>query len=227
MGELGLDGSLRSVPGIVPLAASLSAPRVVVPSSCASEAALVAGKKVCATRSVKDLLRALREGTTWDKVVTGSRLPRAPEPDLCDVRGQLVGRRALEVAASGGHHLLLVGPPGSGKTMLARSLVGILPPLGRDEALEVMRVWSAAGVPIPGGSLPERPPFRAPHHNATEVALVGGGTAWLRPGEVSLAHARVRECHLRKAGVGPRSGVRAHPRIGDLRALSPSRRQKC
>lgn len=191
VGELGLDGSLRPVPGIVPLTASLSTPQVVVPSSCASEAALVAGRKVRATRNVKALLRALRGATTWDEVAADARVPRASEPDLCDVRGQLAGRRALEVAAAGGHHLLLVGPPGSGKTMLATRLPGILPPLGRDEALEVMRVWSAAGVPVPGGGLPERPPFRAPHHSATEVALIGGGTAWLRPGEASLSHCGV------------------------------------
>jgi len=188
VGELGLDGSLRSVPGIVPLAASISARGIVVPSPCASEAALIALRRVRAARNLELLLRALNGEGAWDEVVAEAPLPRAPDPDLCEVRGQRAGRRALEVAAAGGHHLLLVGPPGSGKTMLATRLPGILPPLRRDEALEVMRVWSAAGVPVPGGGLPERPPFRAPHHSVTEVALVGGGTVWLRPGEASLSH---------------------------------------
>jgi magnesium chelatase family protein len=119
----------------------------------------------------------------------------APTPlDLADVRGQPVGRRALEVAAAGGHHLLLVGPPGSGKTMLATRLVGLLPPLGRQEALEVTRIHSAAGLPVGDGQVLDRPPFRAPHHGATEVSLVGGGTSWLRPGEISLAHTTVPQC---------------------------------
>jgi magnesium chelatase family protein len=112
-------------------------------------------------------------------------------PDLADVRGQTVGRRALEVAAAGGHHLLMVGPPGSGKTMLATRLPGLLPPLDRDDALEVTRVHSAAGIALVDGALVQRPPFRAPHHSSTDVALIGGGTAWLRPGEISLAHCGV------------------------------------
>jgi magnesium chelatase family protein len=134
------------------------------------------------------LLRSLRGEGDWDEVVAEASRPPAPVPDLGEVRGQRAGRRAIEVAAAGGHHLLLVGPPGSGKTMLATRLPGILPPLRREEALEVMSVWSAAGVRSPGKGVPERPPFRAPHHSATEVALVGGGTAWLRPGEASLSH---------------------------------------
>jgi magnesium chelatase family protein len=194
VGELGLDGALRPVPGVVPLAAVLSDHQVVVPSSCATEAALVAGPKVRAAPNLRVLVGALRAGSGWDRVIREIHGKRAPEPDLSDLHGQLAGRRALEVAAAGGHHLLLVGPPGSGKTMLATRLPGVLPPLGRDEALEVMQVWSAAGVSLPSspsGGLPERPPFRAPHHGATEVALVGGGTAWLRPGEVSLSHCGV------------------------------------
>jgi magnesium chelatase family protein len=108
--------------------------------------------------------------------------------DLAEVRGQLVGRRALEVAAAGGHHLLFVGPPGSGKTMLARRIAGLLPPLRADEALEVLKIHSAAGFTELGGVLPERPPMRCPHHTASVVSLVGGGAQTVRPGEMSLAH---------------------------------------
>jgi magnesium chelatase family protein len=107
--------------------------------------------------------------------------------DLADVRGQVLARQALEVAAAGGHHLLLVGPPGAGKTTLARRLPGLLPPLGEAQALEVTRIHSAAGLALPPAGLIRRPPFRAPHHSASPVALVGGGSARLRPGEVTLA----------------------------------------
>ncbi|RMH84646.1 MAG: ATP-binding protein, partial [Actinomyces sp.] len=110
-----------------------------------------------------------------------------PEPDLADVRGQPVARYALTVAAAGGHHLLLVGPPGAGKTMLARRLPGLLPDLEPAEALEVTRVHSAAGLPLPATGLVRRPPWRAPHHSASMAALVGGGGAALRPGELSAA----------------------------------------
>ena len=114
----------------------------------------------------------------------------APLPDLADVRGQERGRRALELAAAGGHNLLLAGPPGTGKTMLGRRLPSILPPLGRGEALEVTRIHSVAGTLAPGSGLISAPPFRAPHHGASPAAVIGGG-AVPRPGEVSLAHCGV------------------------------------
>ena len=193
VGELGLDGSVRPVPGIASLVSSMAGERIVVPAGASAEAALVAGERVRPASTVAELVAALRGRSRWAAV---SSPPGGPpggvrEPDLLEVRGQLVARRALEIAAAGGHHLLLVGAPGSGKTMLATRLPGILPDLTRDEALEVLRVHSAAGATVAGGAFPTRPPLRAPHHGATEVAIVGGGTAWLRPGEISLAHAGV------------------------------------
>ncbi len=110
-----------------------------------------------------------------------------PAPDLADVRGQVIARQALEVAAAGAHHLLMVGPPGAGKTMLASRLPGLLPPLATDEALEVARIRSAVGEPLPSGPTALAPPFRAPHHTASPVSLTGGGSGVLRPGEVSRA----------------------------------------
>ncbi len=196
LGELGLDGSVRRVPGMVPLVDALGGTVAVVPSDCADEARLVG--RHCVVRPVDrlaDLVAALRGEAPWpEPAPEPAPAVRPVEPDLADVRGQPFARLALEVAAAGGHHLLLVGPPGAGKTMLARRLPGLLPDLQPAEALEVTKVHSAAGLPLPSGGLVRRPPLRAPHHGASAVSLIGGGTAWMRPGEISLATASVREC---------------------------------
>lgn len=190
LGELGLDGSLRRVPGVVPMVGSMTTPTVVVPTSCGAEAAVVGGHEVRTAPSMSALMARLAGREPWPPPEASVRPEALPVPDLADVRGQPVGRAAVEVCAAGGHHLLLCGPPGSGKTMLARRLPGLLPKLELAEALVATRVHSAAGLPLPGG-LVTHPPFRAPHHGASAVSLVGGGTAMMRPGEVSLAHAGI------------------------------------
>jgi len=189
LGELALSGSLRSVSGVLPalLRARARGRRVVVPRANAAEAALVSEVDVRVADTLAEVCGWLRgaqdlaapAGVSNDGGVYDG-------PDLRDVRGQLQARRALEIAAVGGHHLLLVGPPGTGKTMLAERLPGILPPLSESEALETCAVLSVAGQPTDPTRWRRRP-FRAPHHTASAAALVGGGSQ-PRPGEISLAH---------------------------------------
>jgi len=139
-----------------------------------------------------EVVRGLTQEASWpEEVAIGRPALDAAVADLADVRGQPVPRQALEIAAAGAHHLLFVGPPGSGKTMLAQRLPGLLPPLVRERALEATMIHSAAGVTLPPGGLVRRPPFRAPHHTSSVVSLVGGGSHALRPGEISLAHGGV------------------------------------
>ena len=188
VGELGLDGSVRPVPGMVPAVEAVAALPVVVPRRSVADARLISGQQVQGVATLAEAVLALRGDEPWpDPPVPPEPPPLAPGPDLADVRGQRIAREALEVAAAGGHHLLMVGPPGAGKTMLARRLPGLLPDLPADEALEVTKVQSAAGLELTGGALVSRPPFRAPHHSATLVSLIGGGAPNLRPGEISCA----------------------------------------
>ncbi len=194
VGELGLDGSIRPVPGLVCLAEAVTTAHVVVPPAGASAAAQVSSRSVHACAHLKDLVDGLRSGGRLPPVVeTGPGVAHEPDRfgDLAEVRAQPVARLALELAAAGGHHLLIVGPPGSGKTMLARRLVGLLPALDPATAATVTRVHSASGLPLPEGGLVRTPPLCAPHHGASQVGLIGGGGATLRPGEVSNAHGGV------------------------------------
>ena len=185
LGELALDGSVRAGRGA--LGAAILSARMGIPclvaDEVAPEAATVAGAEVYPVRSLAEAVAAVAEGRRRP-VSPLVATPGAPVPDLAEIRGQLLARRALEVAAAGGHHLFMHGPPGSGKTMLARRLPGVLPALTEEQALVVACVWAAGGR---RRGVERTPPFRAPHHTASLAALVGGGSGVVVPGEISLA----------------------------------------
>lgn len=194
LGELSLDGSLRPVAGILPIAAAaqnLGIVGLVVPADNAREAAVVEGLSVYGFRHLSEIVDFLNQPERYQPVQWNAQQALARSllnsPNLKDVKGQSHARRALEIAAAGGHNIILVGPPGSGKTMLARRLPGILPPLSFGEALEVSQIHSVAGFLKDKGTLIETRPFRSPHHSASGPSLVGGGSI-PRPGEISLAH---------------------------------------
>lgn len=196
LGELSLTGQTRAVKGVLPAALAARAagvPRLLLPAANAAEAAVVSGLALLPVGSLREAVDLL-SGRAAPPAAARRPPPRragparaAEEPDFADVRGQEHVKRALEIAAAGGHNVLLVGPPGTGKTMLARRLPSILPPLTRDEALEVSKIHSVAGTLPAGAGLIAARPFRAPHHTISDAGLIGGG-AVPRVGEVSLAH---------------------------------------
>lgn len=197
LGELSLDGTIQPIRGVLPVAVAAKREgklAILLPRANAPEASVVEGLKVLPVDSLVEAVEALNGGLKDVAVALAKSWSRTappacadPEPDFADVIGQSMAKRALEIAAAGGHNALLIGAPGGGKTMMARRLAGILPALDFDESLDCTSVHSVAGTLLPGTALMHHRPFRAPHHTISEVAMVGGGSI-PRPGEISLAH---------------------------------------
>ena len=188
LGELSLDAQLTAVAGVLPaaLAASEQQRGLICPAVCGPEAAWAGGVEIIAAPSLIALVNHVKGTQVLNRPTAKLALEASNEPDLRDVKGQETAKRALEIAAAGGHNLLMIGPPGAGKSMLAQRLPALLPPLDAREALEISMVQSLAGE-LAGGAISRRRPFRNPHHSASMAALTGGGLR-VKPGEVSLAH---------------------------------------
>ncbi|HXC57563.1 MAG TPA: YifB family Mg chelatase-like AAA ATPase [Rhizomicrobium sp.] len=188
LGELSLDAQVTAVAGVLPAALAASAQQrgLICPAACGPEAAWAGDMEIIAAPSVIALVNHMKGVQVLNRPVARLADDTASAPDLRDVKGQETAKRALEVVAAGGHNLLMIGPPGAGKSMLAQRLPGLLPPLDAREALELSMVQSLAGE-LPGGTISRRRPFRNPHHSASMAALTGGGLR-VKPGEVSLAH---------------------------------------